>query len=149
MAWTSEMAAVSDEAQKRLVVTAGTESGNPDESAAQRAISPRPSWATLTHPADDVLDLVQRDPDPLARSHHRLAQQIIGAEAGERPPIPPHGRTHATKDKRVPVISGLSFSRTTSVSACWKRTSRHDRVLGPAFPDGRQPGTNGGRIAGP
>ena len=43
MAWATEMAPVSDEAQKRFMVTAGTESGNPAERAPQRAISPRPS----------------------------------------------------------------------------------------------------------
>jgi hypothetical protein len=43
--------AVNDEAQKRLTVTAGTESGKPAASAAQRAISPIPSCAGLTQPA--------------------------------------------------------------------------------------------------
>ena len=42
---------VSDDAQKRLTVAAGTESGKPAASAAQRAMSPIPSWATLTQPA--------------------------------------------------------------------------------------------------
>ena len=51
MAWAMEIAPVSDEAQKRLTVTAGTESGNPAASAPQRAMSPMPSWATLTQPA--------------------------------------------------------------------------------------------------
>ncbi len=46
-----EMAPVSDEAQKRLTVTAGTESGKPAARAPQRAMSPMPSWATLTQPA--------------------------------------------------------------------------------------------------
>ena len=52
MAWATEMAPVSDEAQKRFTVTAGTESGNPAASAPQRAMSPMPSWATLTQPAE-------------------------------------------------------------------------------------------------
>ena len=51
MAWAREMAPESEEAQKRLTVTAGTESGKPAASAAQRAMSPMPSWATLTQPA--------------------------------------------------------------------------------------------------
>ena len=46
-----EMAPDSDEAQKRLTVIAGTESGKPAASAAQRAMSPMPSCATFTHPA--------------------------------------------------------------------------------------------------
>src|SRR5205814_9172227 len=43
MAWATEIAPDSDEAQKRLTVIAGTESGNPAASAAHRAISPMPS----------------------------------------------------------------------------------------------------------
>ena len=38
-----EIAPESDEAQKRFTVIAGTESGNPAASAAQRAMSPIPS----------------------------------------------------------------------------------------------------------
>ena len=45
------MAPVSDEAQKRLTVTAGTESGKPAANAPHRATSPIPSWAVLTQPA--------------------------------------------------------------------------------------------------
>jgi hypothetical protein len=45
------IAHVSDDAQNRLTVAAGTESGKPAASAAQRAMSPIPSWATLTQPA--------------------------------------------------------------------------------------------------
>src|SRR5260221_14535315 len=44
-----EIAPESDEAQKRLTVIAGTESGNPAASAAQRAMSPIPSCAGVTH----------------------------------------------------------------------------------------------------
>jgi hypothetical protein len=51
MAWETLIAPVSDDAQKRLTVTAGTESGKPAASAAQRAMSPMPSWATFTQPA--------------------------------------------------------------------------------------------------
>src|SRR4051795_11821435 len=40
-----EIAPLSDEAQKRLTVIAGTESGNPAASAAHRAMSPIPSCA--------------------------------------------------------------------------------------------------------
>jgi hypothetical protein len=43
--------AVSDDAQNRFTVYAGTSSGKPAASAAQRAMSPMPSWATLTQPA--------------------------------------------------------------------------------------------------
>jgi hypothetical protein len=43
--------AVSDDAQKRLTVYAGTWSGKPAVSAAQRATSPIPSCATFTAPA--------------------------------------------------------------------------------------------------
>ena len=46
-----ETAPDSDEAQKRLTVIAGTESGKPAASAAQRAMSPIPSCAGFTHPA--------------------------------------------------------------------------------------------------
>ena len=51
IAWAIEIAQVSDEAQKRLTVAAGTESGKPAASAAQRAMSPMPSWAGFTQPA--------------------------------------------------------------------------------------------------
>src|SRR5438105_13378496 len=46
-----EIALVSDDAQKRLTVTAGTESGKPAASAAQRATAPIPSRAGFTQPA--------------------------------------------------------------------------------------------------
>jgi hypothetical protein len=46
-----EIAPDSEEAQKRLTVIAGTESGKPAASAAHRAMSPIPSWAGFTHPA--------------------------------------------------------------------------------------------------
>src|SRR3954447_3694149 len=45
------IAHVSDDAQKRFTVAAGTESGKPAASAAQRAMSPIPSWAGFTQPA--------------------------------------------------------------------------------------------------
>ena len=51
MACAMLIAPVSDEAQKRLTVAAGTESGKPAASAPQRATSPIPSWATFTQPA--------------------------------------------------------------------------------------------------
>ncbi len=51
IAWAVEIAPDSDDAQKRLTVTAGTESGKPAASAAQRATSPIPSCAGFTHPA--------------------------------------------------------------------------------------------------
>src|SRR5919197_2646240 len=44
-----EIAPESDEAQNRLTVIAGTESGKPDANAPQRATSPIPSCATFTH----------------------------------------------------------------------------------------------------
>ena len=47
-----EIALVRDDAQKRLTVTAGTESGKPAASAAQRATSPIPSCAGFTQPAE-------------------------------------------------------------------------------------------------
>src|SRR3954452_16941699 len=43
IAWAMLMQAVSDDAQNRLTVAAGTESGNPAASAAQRPRSPIPS----------------------------------------------------------------------------------------------------------
>src|SRR3954453_13212039 len=46
-----EIAPDSDEAQKRFTVIAGTESGKPAAKAAQRAMSPMPSWAGFTQPA--------------------------------------------------------------------------------------------------
>ena len=51
IAWATEMVQVSEDAQNRFTVTAGTESGNPAPRAAQRAMSPIPSWAGFTHPA--------------------------------------------------------------------------------------------------
>src|SRR5437588_11593874 len=45
MAWARWIAPDSEEAQKRLTVIAGTDSGNPAASAAQRAMSPTPSCA--------------------------------------------------------------------------------------------------------
>src|SRR3954453_3586572 len=51
IAWAIEIAPDSDEAQKRFTVIAGTESGKPAASAAQRAMSPIPSWAGFTQPA--------------------------------------------------------------------------------------------------
>ena len=60
------IAPLSDEAQKRLTVTAGTESGKPAASAAQRPMSPIPSWATLTQPA--VMSSMRSRPTP-TRSH--------------------------------------------------------------------------------
>jgi len=42
---------VSEDAQKRLTVAAGTESGNPAANAAHRAMSPIPSCAGFTQPA--------------------------------------------------------------------------------------------------
>src|SRR2546421_11854495 len=46
-----EIAPDNDDAQNRLTVIAGTESGKPEANAAQRAMSPIPSWAGFTHPA--------------------------------------------------------------------------------------------------
>src|SRR3954453_12949348 len=43
IAWAIEIAPDSDDAQKRLTVIAGTESGKPAASAPQRATSPMPS----------------------------------------------------------------------------------------------------------
>ena len=60
------MAPVSDDAQKRLTVTAGTESGKPAARAAQRAMSPMPSCATLTQPA--LMSSTRSSGTP-ARSH--------------------------------------------------------------------------------
>src|ERR1700742_365062 len=51
MEWLTLTKALSDEPQYRLRVAPATESGNPTASAAQRAISPIPSWAGLTQPA--------------------------------------------------------------------------------------------------
>ena len=51
IAWEMLIAPVSDEAQKRLTVTAGTESGKPAARAPQRAMSPMPSCAGFTQPA--------------------------------------------------------------------------------------------------
>ena len=51
MACAMLMAPVKEEAQKRLMVTAGTESGNPAAKAPQRATSPMPSCAVFTQPA--------------------------------------------------------------------------------------------------
>src|ERR1700751_1956583 len=51
IAWAIETAADSEDAQKRLTVIAGTESGNPAASADQRAMSPIPSCAGFTQPA--------------------------------------------------------------------------------------------------
>jgi hypothetical protein len=51
IAWAVEIAPDSEDAQKRLTVTAGTESGKPAANAAQRATSPIPSCATFTQPA--------------------------------------------------------------------------------------------------
>src|SRR2546423_13448827 len=51
IAYAIEIAPDSDEAQKRLTVIAGTESGEPAAKAAQRAISPIPPRARVTHPA--------------------------------------------------------------------------------------------------
>ena len=62
---------VNDEAQKRLTVAAGTESGKPAASAAQRAMSPMPSCAGFTQPGRDVLDLVALYVDALAGPGHR------------------------------------------------------------------------------
>ena len=45
------IAQVREDAQNRLTVAAGTESGNPAASAAQRAMSPIPSCAGFTQPA--------------------------------------------------------------------------------------------------
>ena len=95
-----EMAPVSDEAQKRLTVTAGTESGKPAASAPQRAMSPMPSCAVLTQPAVMSLDPIERDTDPLARRHHCLAQQIIGAQVGQRPVATDRG-SHSAEDEGV------------------------------------------------
>ena len=60
-----------------MTVIAGTESGKPAASAAQRAMSPIPSWAGLTQPGGDVLDALERDADPLARRDHRLPEQVV------------------------------------------------------------------------
>src|SRR2546429_9505073 len=48
IAWAIWIAQVSDDAQKRLTVAAGTEAGNPAASAPQRAMSPIPPRATFT-----------------------------------------------------------------------------------------------------
>src|SRR5437588_7852726 len=48
IAWAIWIAHVSDDAQKRLTVVAGTESGKPAANAAHRAMSPMPSWAGFT-----------------------------------------------------------------------------------------------------
>ena len=66
MACAIEIAPVSDEAQKRLMVTAGTESGKPAANAPQRATSPMPSWAGFTQPA--VMSSIRSSGTP-TRSH--------------------------------------------------------------------------------
>jgi hypothetical protein len=52
-------------------------------------------------PSSDVLDAVERDPDPLARRDHRPAEQIIDAQMGQRAAVAPHRRPHATKYKGI------------------------------------------------
>ena len=61
-----EIAPDSDDAQKRLTVIAGTESGKPAASAAQRAMSPIPSCAGFTQPA--VMSSMRSSGTP-TRSH--------------------------------------------------------------------------------
>ena len=51
IAWLMWAVALTDEPQNRLIVAAATLSGKPAASAAHRATSPNPSWATLTQPA--------------------------------------------------------------------------------------------------
>jgi hypothetical protein len=61
-----EIAPDSDDAQKRLTVMAGTESGKPAANAAQRAMSPIPSCAGFTQPA--VMSSMRSSETP-TRSH--------------------------------------------------------------------------------
>src|SRR5258707_8128796 len=51
IAWATLTVALSDDAQKRLIVAPATLSGKPAASAAHRATSPMPSWAGFTQPA--------------------------------------------------------------------------------------------------
>src|ERR671914_104678 len=95
IAWAMEIAPDNDEAQKRLTVMAGTESGKPDRSAAQRAMSPIPSWAGFTHRATMSSMRSSGTPHSLARRDHRLAEQVVGADMRQRAAVAPDRRPHA------------------------------------------------------
>ena len=79
MAWAMLMAPVREEAQKRLTVTAGTESGKPAANAPQRAMSPMPSWAVLTHPP--VMSSIRSSGTP-RRSH--AATMVVPSRSSVR-----------------------------------------------------------------
>jgi hypothetical protein len=93
MACAREIAALSEEAQKRFMVMAGTLSGNPAASAAHRATSPMPSWAVFTQPAT-----MSWNPGALARGPPSTGPTSLqGADARASPrtfrtacvPLPP------------------------------------------------------------
>src|SRR3954451_18232510 len=109
-----EIAPDSDEAQKRLTVIAGTESGKTAARAAQRATSPIPSWAGFTQPA--LMSSMRSSGTPpglrprVARQHppptkksrnHRLPEEVVHAQMRQRAPVAAHGRAHATEDEGI------------------------------------------------
>src|SRR5918992_3082304 len=101
IAWAMEIAPDNDEAQKRLTVMAGTESGKPDRSAAQRAMSPIPSWAGFTHPA--TMSSMRSSGPPLARtprpSSGRAGRRCGYATASRRSARPASARPQARKHR--------------------------------------------------
>src|SRR6201993_2669123 len=124
--------ALSDDAQKRLIVAPATLSGKPAASAAHRATSPMPSCAGLTQPA--ITSSIWSSSTP-TRSHapvianpSRSSSRICDSE----PPYRVNGvRTPPSTNASVIVDSQLS-RRTTDVA---------DDVDCPA--QGGQPGIEG------
>src|SRR5882762_7510323 len=71
------IAHVSDEAQNRLTVAAGTESGKPAARAPQRDV-PHALVRGVHTAGRDVLDPVELNPRLRARGDHRLPEQVVG-----------------------------------------------------------------------
>jgi len=79
MACAREIAALSEEAQKRFIVIAGTLSGNPAASAANSRHISHAFVAGVHASRSDVVDAIESNPGAVARGNHRQAQQIVEA----------------------------------------------------------------------
>jgi hypothetical protein len=100
IAWAIWIVHVSDDAQDRLTVAAGTESGKPAASAAQRDVS-RPLVCDVHAPAGDVLDPIQGYADVLAGPGHRLTEQVIDLDVRQGAAIAANRGAYTTENECV------------------------------------------------
>ena len=100
IAWLIWTVALTDEPQNRLIVAAAALSGKPAATAAHRATSPIPSWATLTQPAT----MSSGYPNVFTGTAHRHPQQIIKPQMQQRSPL---ARERCTRPAKYECISHI------------------------------------------